>query len=87
MALPALHASGYDALDKRHLRNRNLCPCGPRVFGEDNIMASGTGHTSSGHDAELDELLDSQCLHRICGPGHFRNKTTFVVSSQYYQWR
>ncbi|TNM98340.1 peroxisomal biogenesis factor 19 [Takifugu rubripes] len=59
MALATLPVPGYDALDKRHLRNRNLCPCGPRVFGEDNVMASGTGQTSSGHDAELDELLDS----------------------------
>lgn len=71
MALAALQVPGYDALDKRHLRSGNLRPCGPRVFGEDNAMASGTGQTSSGHDAELDELLDSQCLHIIFEPGHF----------------
>lgn len=29
-------------------------------FGEGNIMASETGETSTGHDAELDELLDSK---------------------------
>lgn len=28
-------------------------------------MASGTGDSSSGHDAELDELLDSECLHAV----------------------
>lgn len=31
------------------------------VFGEGNIMASGAGEPSTGHDAELDELLDSKC--------------------------
>ncbi|XP_049454675.1 peroxisomal biogenesis factor 19 [Epinephelus fuscoguttatus] len=29
------------------------------MFGEGNIMASGAGEQSTGHDAELDELLDS----------------------------
>lgn len=31
----------------------------PRVFGEEGVMASESGEVSSGHDAELDELLDS----------------------------
>lgn len=36
-----------------------------KLFGEGNIMASGTGEPSAGHDAELDELLDSKGWHWI----------------------
>lgn len=35
----------------------------PRWVGERNIMASGTGGSSDGHDAELEELLDSKTRH------------------------
>lgn len=35
----------------------------PRWVGEGNIMASGPGGSPDGHDAELDELLDSKSRH------------------------
>lgn len=35
----------------------------PRWVGEGNIMASGPGGSSDGHDAELEELLDSKSRH------------------------
>lgn len=60
MAKAAFQAPGHDVLEKRRLRNRNVFFCGLRVIEEDNVMASGTGHSSTRHDAELDELLDSQ---------------------------
>ena len=47
------------------------------VFGEGNIMASGAGEPSAGHDAELDELLDSKLTLSLYTDPRFIQNGTF----------
>lgn len=55
-----IQAPGYDVVTSDILATEtSFSGDRPRDFGENNVMASGSGDVSSGHDAELDELLDS----------------------------
>lgn len=54
-----IQAPGYDVRSDSLATETSFSGDRPRAFGEDNVMASGSGDVSSGHDAELDDLLDS----------------------------